>query len=86
MVGRNNSVSGGAGINRESVQSLWREAMVMRELARDGVSDAPLRMTSYLDGVLQLDRQSRLNNVRAKETCLNMATSPVNGSNNARLP
>jgi hypothetical protein len=43
MVGRNNSVSGGAGFNRESVQSLWREALVLRELARDGVSDARVR-------------------------------------------
>ena len=43
MVGRNNSVSGGAGFNRDSVQSLWREAMVLRELARDGVSDARAR-------------------------------------------
>ena len=43
MVGRNNSVAGGVGFNRESVQSLWREALVLRELARDGVSDARAR-------------------------------------------
>ena len=28
MVGRNNSVSGGSGFNRESVQSLWGETLV----------------------------------------------------------
>ena len=43
MVGRNNSVAGGVDFNRESVQSLWREALVLRELARDGVSDARAR-------------------------------------------
>ena len=36
MVGQNNSVAGGVDFNRESVQSLWREALVLRELARDG--------------------------------------------------
>ena len=40
MVNRGNDKSSGIGFEKESVQSLWREAMVMRELARDGVTES----------------------------------------------
>ncbi|NQW17361.1 MAG: hypothetical protein HQ478_07730 [Chloroflexi bacterium] len=49
MAGRMNSELGGAGFNRDSVQSLWREAMVLRELSRNGVSDARARRTEAED-------------------------------------
>lgn len=40
MVNRGNDKSSGMGFEKESVQSLWREAMVMRDLARDGVTES----------------------------------------------
>lgn len=40
MVNRGNDKSSGIGFEKESVQSLWREAMVMRDLARDGVTES----------------------------------------------
>lgn len=40
MVNRGNSYSSGMGFEKESVQSLWREAMVLRDLARDGATES----------------------------------------------
>ncbi len=40
MVNRGHNYSGNMGTDKHSVQSLWREAMVMRELARDGVTES----------------------------------------------
>ncbi len=39
MVNRGNEYTTGQGFEKESVQSLWREAMVLRDLARDGISE-----------------------------------------------
>ncbi len=40
MVNRGNNYSSGMGFEKDAVQSLWREAMVLRDLARDGATES----------------------------------------------
>ena len=40
MVNRGDNYSGNTGTDKQSIQSLWREAMVLRELARDGITES----------------------------------------------
>ncbi|MCH8222470.1 MAG: hypothetical protein IH868_03570 [Chloroflexi bacterium] len=40
MVNRGDNYSGNTETDKQSVQSLWREAMVLRDLARDGITES----------------------------------------------